>query len=173
MRTLSLAALVGLAACSTLSVHTDYDPAAPFHNYRTYSWHDDAPVANQLLDRRIVAAVDKELTAKGLKRVDSGGDVFATYHGAVDKRMDISTVGYGYGGWYGPYGGVSSTHTSVNEIPTGTLIVDLVDAKSNQMVWRGTAEDDLRSSSSPEQAQQRVDDAVKEMFHKFPPGKNG
>ena len=172
MRITLVTAALGLVACSSLQVHTDYDPAAQFHNFRTYSWKVTAPLENQLMSQRIVAAVDQQLQSRGMQRVDSGGDVFATYHGSVNNRLDIQSFGYGYGGWYGGWGGASRT-TTVNEIPVGTLVVDLVDTKKNQMVWRGTATDDLRASSSPQDAQRRIDDAVKAMFHKFPPQTTG
>lgn len=167
MRTALVTAAIGLVACSTLQVHTDYDPNAQFHNYKTYSWKITAPLDNQLLSQRIVAAVDQQLQSRGMQKVDSGGDLFATYHGSVNNRLDIQSFGYGYGGWYGGWGAGTRT-TTVNEIPVGTLVIDLVDTKQNQMVWRGTASDELRASSSPQESQRRIDDVVNAMFHTFP-----
>jgi hypothetical protein len=167
---LTLAALA-IVACSSLQVHQDWDPAANFNNFRTYQWKDATPVKNQLLDQRIVQAVNQQLAAKGLKQVDSGADLFVTYHGSVSEQLNYQTTGYGYGmgGWYGPgYGGVGVSNTTVQQIPIGTLVIDLVDVKTNQMVWRSTASDDLRQSDNPQQAQSRIDNAVKAMFSRWP-----
>jgi hypothetical protein len=154
-----------------LQAHSDWDPAANFAGFHTYMWKDATPLKDQLLDQRIVQAVDQQMAAKGLKRVDSGADLFITYHGSVSEELNMTTTGYGYGmgGWYGPgYGGVGVQNTTVQKIPVGTLVVDIVDTKTNQMVWRSTATDDLRPSDNPQQAQQRVDYAVKAMFSKWP-----
>src|SRR5215472_16351830 len=107
------------AACSSLQVHSDWDPAANFNGFRTYMWKDATPLKNQLLDQRIVQAVNQQLTAKGLKQVDSGADLFVTYHGSVSEQLNYQTTGYGYGmgGWYGPgFGGVGVQNTTVQQI---------------------------------------------------------
>ncbi len=162
---------LSIAACSTLQTHSDWDPAANFSTFHTYQWKDATPLKNQLLDQRIVQSINQQLAAKGLRQVDSGGDLFVTYHGSVSEQLNMTTTGYGYGmgGWYGPgYGGVGVQNTTVQQIPIGTLVVDLVDVKTNQMVWRSTASDDLKQSDNPQQAQDRVDNAVKAMFSRWP-----
>ncbi len=162
---------LAIAACSTLQTHADWDPAANFSTFHTYQWKDATPLKNQLLDQRIVQSINQQLAAKGLRQVDSGGDLFVTYHGSVSEQLNMTTTGYGYGmgGWYGPgFGGVGVQNTTVQQIPIGTLVVDLVDVKTNQMVWRSTASDDLKQSDNPQQAQDRVDNAVKAMFSRWP-----
>ncbi len=153
--------------CTTLQTHDDYDPSANFGAYHTYVWKNTTPAQNPLVDQRIVTAVDEQLAAKGLRKADSGAsDLFVTYHAAVNQRLNVQSFGYGYGA---PYGGSWSSTKTVTEIPEGTLIVDLVDIKKNNLVWRGTAQDELRQSDSPEQAQKRVSSAVQTMFAKYPP----
>ena len=162
---------LGVVACSSLQTHSDWDPAANFGSFRTYMWKNQTPLKNQLLDQRIVQAINQQMAAKGLKQVDSGADIFVTYHGSVSEQLNMTTtsMGYGWGGWYGPgYGAGGVQNTTVQQIPVGTLVVDLVDIKTNQMVWRSTATDDLRQSDNPQQAQQRVDNAVKAMFSRWP-----
>jgi hypothetical protein len=69
----------------------------------------------------------------------------------------------------GPWGGVSGvsagpTHTTTREVQTkkGTLIVDIVDAKEKQLVWRGTSSGILISDSQ-EKTEKAVGKAIQEM----------
>ena len=59
--------------------------------------------------------------------------------------------------------------TTVTNIPTGTLIIDLVDAASNELVWRGTAKDNISTNATPEERQQKANEVCTQMFAKFPP----
>ena len=81
----------------------------------------------------------------------------------------MNTTGYGYGGWGGwRYGGGMQT-TTVTEIPTGTLVIDLVDGKSNTAVWRGIAKDQISTSATPEERNQKVNEVFAKLFENFPP----
>ena len=82
----------------------DYDKTADFAAFKTYALKDGTKVGQQLIDDRIVAAIEQELAAKGLTKADANPDVFVVYHVAFDKQKDISTYSSGYGGGYGAYG---------------------------------------------------------------------
>ena len=124
-------------------------------------------------DRRILEAVDAQLQAKGLRRVDSGGDLVFTYHGSADTPIDISSYGYSYGeGWewgsiYGPKPAPGASRRLVTNVSPGTLVVDLVDANENELVWRGMAADVL--TGNPREEDRRIADAVSKMFTNYPP----
>ena len=97
---------------------------------------DGTKVGQQLIDDRIVAAIDTELGAKGLTKATANPDVFVIYHVAFDKQKDISTYSSGYGGGYGPtamgWGGGwagGTTTTQVRDILIGTMVIDVADAK--------------------------------------------
>ena len=49
----------------------DYDKTANFAGYKTYALKDGTKVGNPLIDDRIVAAIESELAAKGLKKSDA------------------------------------------------------------------------------------------------------
>ena len=66
---------LALAACSTLSVYTDYNPNAQFASYRTYSWRTTPEQVSPLMAQRIVDAVNMQLRAKGWTEVATDGDV--------------------------------------------------------------------------------------------------
>jgi hypothetical protein len=74
--------------------------------------------------------------------------------------------GYGWRGWGGAGMGTATTTTS--EYTVGTLVVDIFDAKSKQLVFRGTASDEL--SNKPEKNQKKLAKASDKMFKDFPPG---
>jgi hypothetical protein len=174
--------LIGLAVgCTSFSVNQDYDSDADFAAYKTYAWLQqpttavgDAKAAQQtntLLDKRIRTAVNAELTAKGMTLLDSDdANLFVAYHTGIQDKVNVTDWGYsyprGYGGWYG--GGSNIDVTSYQE---GTIIVDLIDTSSKQLVWRGTASGALSSNPSPEQIEKNLADIMKKMFKEYPPKK--
>ena len=166
---LSLAALVVVSGCgSSMTVNTDYDQAANFSALKTYTWREGTKLPNPLMEQRVVAAVDAQLTAKGLQRVDSGGDLTVTYHAAADESMDIQT--FSTGSAYGCWGGcMSNTSTTVRPVTIGTLIVDLVETSSNKMVWRGSGSDTV--TGDPQEGERKINEAITRMFQNFPPKK--
>ena len=101
--TLALAMVLTPALAMAQKVSYDYDKTATFAG-KTYALKDGTKVGQQLIDDRIVAAIDTELAAKGLTTTESNPDMFVVYHVAFDKQKDISTYSSGYGGGYGPYG---------------------------------------------------------------------
>ena len=175
---LALVSAAGWIACSGIRVTTDYDPNADFSDVRSYAWLDessgvegDRPDVASLLDRRVRAAVEAEFQRKGIQRVDrSAAKVLVTYHLGVESKLDVDTINTGYGyGPYGRYGGISST-TTVREYQEGTLLIDVVEPSSKQLVWRGAGQARIREYSKPEEREQRINQAVKEILEKFPPG---
>src|SRR4051794_25969055 len=94
---------------SSMKVATDYDKAANFAPLKTYSWRNGTPLHNPLMSQRVVDAIDAQLKAKGLTRVDSGGDMSVTYHAASDKQMDVQS--FSSGSSYSCWGGCSTSTT--------------------------------------------------------------
>ena len=100
------------------------------------------------------------------------------YHVAFDKEKDISTYSSGYGGGYGPYGwgwgggwsgGMATTTTQVRDILVGTLVIDLADAKKNQLAWRGMGVKEVNTTASPEKRDKSINEAVQKIFKNYPP----
>jgi Domain of unknown function (DUF4136) len=172
-----------LAACaSSPIVYNDYDPAAQFGNYRTYSWSEKAEQAPPLVARRIVDAVDAQLRTKGWTSVPSGGDVVLAAHVASRQEYDLDTFysdpfwgGWGwYGGGWGGWGhhgwgvGAGWDTTRVRSYTVGTLVLDMFDAKTQQAIWRGTAEGSV--PRDPKKLTEKIHVGVTKMFADFPPG---
>lgn len=173
----AIAALMLPALAFAQKTSYDYDKTANFDSYRTYALKDGTKVGQELIDNRIVAALETELAAKGMTKSENP-DVFVVYHVAFDKEKDISTFSSGYGGGYGPYGwgwgggwAGGTTSTQVRDILIGTLVVDMADAKKNQVVWRGMGVKEVNTQAKPEKRDKSIANAMKKIFKNYPPKK--
>ena len=166
-----------MGACSSMKIHTDYDPSADLASLQSYAWlpdprppTGDPRLDSSLLDARVRSAVDSQLAARGHSETfPYEADFLVAYHIALETKLDVDTIhhgyGYGRGRWYG--GGTSSTR--VREYEQGTLLLDFVDPKTRQLLWRGSASARIRPGNSPEESQKRTDEAVAAMLELFPP----
>ena len=172
-----VAVVVAPALLLAQKVSYDYNKAATFASYKTYQQKDGTKVGQPLIDDRIVAAIDTELAGKGFTKATANPDVFVIYHVAFDKQKDISTYSSGYGGGYGPYGygwgggwAGGTTTTQVRDILVGTLVIDIADAKKNEMAWRGIAtKEGIDVQTKPEKRDQNITKAVQKIFKNYPP----
>jgi hypothetical protein len=148
-------------------VETDYDHAANFSQYHTYSW-GRVHATDPLFEDRIRASVNRALQAKGWQEVPSGGDATVTAIAGRKDKAEYTTFYDGFGPGWGWHGwGPQMATTSVDNIPIGTLVVDIYDSSSHHLVWRGMAHDQL--SDKPEKNTEKLDKAVDKLFDKFPP----
>ena len=149
-------------------VQTDFDHHANFSQYKTYSWQEIKP-ANSLWDARIKNAVDAQLTAKGWTQVASGGEVSVVAIKTTQTERTLQTFYDGFGGgwrWRG-FGGMGQATTTEQDYKEGTLVVDLYDANTKQLIWRGSAEDTLSDKAAKNE--KNLDKGVAKMFKAFPP----
>ncbi len=149
-------------------VDVDFDETIDFARYKTYAWRAGTPTKDSLMQKRIENAVEGQLEAKGFIKKEGAPDLYViTYaSGKTEQVVNVNNVGYagyGWGGWnrWGP------TTVNVYDIKTGTLMVDLVDAGSNELVWRGVATKTL--SENPQKIAKLINKVVAKMFKKFPP----
>jgi hypothetical protein len=178
----ALVAACMLAACSTVTVTTDYDHSAPFGKYKTYAL---APAAHgQTLSPTSEAALRDalrtELAARGISEITSGKpDLAIVRHVFLEHKVSVQQYtdwgygyGYGYGGgWpygYGSYGmwaGAPRTYTDVNNYTEGTMILDVVDMHTKKLVFRGTG---TAVVGGPESNAGKIREAVKKMVAALP-----
>lgn len=166
--------LLTAVGCSPIQVGVDYDPEADFSGLLSYDWAalsegaHDPRVDNDLLKSRLQAAVNTELATKGFVLSGDAPDFVIGYHAAIEQRIDVREVvtrRYGYrGGWY------DDVATHVREYDEGTLILDIVEAERNQLVWRGTAKGEVDLFAKPEEKAARIQEAVQKLLADFPPG---
>jgi len=156
---------------SAQQVKTDYDHSANFGQYKTYSW-EQIKTQDPLLVDRIKSAVNAALSAKGWNQVDSGGDISIVAMEITKNQQTLNTYYDGMGGGWGwrrfGGGGFGEATTTTETYKVGTLVVDLFDAKTKELVWRGNASDTLSNNSNKNI--QNLDKDVEKMFKKFPPG---
>jgi len=174
MKTRTIPASVGIVllfatASFAQQVKTDYDRAADFNQYKTYSW-EKVQTQDSLWVDRIKEAVNAVLAAKGWTPVISGGDVAIVAMDMTKDRQTINTFYDGFGGgWrWGGFGGLGEATTDVEHYKVGTLVVDLFDTKTKKLIWRGSASDTLSDKS--DKNIKNLDKGVQKMFDHFPPG---
>lgn len=161
-----------------MQVGADYVPEAVelCRGYKTYEWlppsdQIDERIRSPFLQRRIQGSVDKELEGRGYQRLASGQPDFKlSYYVGVEGKLDIGTVNtyYGYS-WYGPSGMVMYSSGRTRQYDEGTLVLDVVDAASGDLVWRGIAQTKLTTSLDPNVRQAQIDEAVQKILSRFPP----
>jgi hypothetical protein len=175
---LLLVALLTASGCgSSISVNHDFDVNAPFVDYKTYNWIEKPATApgdpktavqsNDLLDKRIKNAINDALAGKGIIPNTTAPDVLIVYHVNVQDKVQVTDWGYRYSDYYWGWGG---REVDVYNYKEGTLIIDLIDAKTNNMVWRGAGQKALESGNrTPEQIDASVRKVVGAILEKYPP----
>ena len=167
---LGMMSLFAIAAPAQ-QVKTDYDRSANFGQYKTYSW-EHVKTKDPLDIDRIKGAVNAALAAKGWTQVDSGGDVSIVAMEITRNQQTLNTFYDGFGGGWGwrrfGGGGFGEATTTTDTYKVGTLVVDLYDAKTKQLLWRGSSSDTLSNNSNKNI--KNLDKGVEKMFKKFPPG---
>ena len=176
MKKFALAAALALACAPAFAqdVKTDYDKSANFAVIKTFDVKLGTSWNNEISEKRVLEEFVEALSAKGWTKVDANPDALVVLHGATEKQKSLNTFysgggmygGYGYRGWGGMGMGTATTTTS--EYLVGTLVVDIFDAKSKALMFRGTASDEL--SDKPDKNKKKLDKAANKMFKDFPPG---
>ena len=171
----SLAALALAGCAAQVAVNADYDRSANFAALHTYAWRPGAQQGvgdprfdSTLLDKRVRAAVDRALTAKGYQQAAPGtsGDFLVGYHAVVRQKTSFQTVNRWYG-YRGVRGGWPQTY--VQSYDEGMLLIDVVDPASMDLLWRGTGTGAVDPQATPEKRERRINEAVDAILAKFPP----
>lgn len=162
----------GCAARMTVSSHQD-DRLNP-SRYRTFGWGpaDALPTGDPRLDGspffkdHVQGAVERGLAAKGFE-FDSAGtpELLIHYHAAVTTRIDVDRLDAGYGYWPG-----GDCPPPAIRFEAGTLVLDIIDARTKTLIWRGWAQNRLPDMlDDPDRMAQTIEEAVKRMLYLFPP----
>jgi len=166
-----------LNGCAS-TVMTDYDSAAVFGNYGSWSF---APAAQNGADSggymsldgsRITNAIEREMKREALRKVDTGeADLFVTWQVVTEERLQRAPgFGLGLGFGTGNFGWGLSTAPPIEKVEEGKLVVELVDTDTRQVVWRASSRRYLNDDQSAESRRELIDNIVADMFQKYPPG---
>jgi hypothetical protein len=171
------------AGCTSITVKHDFDLDANFINYSTFDWMaqpkeritdiSQAYAQNPLLEKRVKNAVDQELVAKGLQKQLHDPDFLIAYHTGVEDRLNVHSWGYSYG--RGPHrvSYYGDRDVSVMYYKEGTLIIDFIDFKTKQLIWRGWAVGVVNDigivGESPKKINEKINSVVKKILDKYPP----
>jgi hypothetical protein len=150
--------------------NVDWDRGEDFSQFHTYAWQKSPHPAKGLWDQRIVEGVDKQLQAKGLKKVESDPDVWVVYSNSIRDQKQVVGTGYNMGpawGWGYGWGGPSTTTYNTYVTREGTLVVELADAKTHQLLWRGSATSTISDKS--DKNIKTLNNALNKLFKDYPP----
>jgi hypothetical protein len=164
---------------------TDFDRSANFGSYRTFAWGKsevkvENPVySSDLIKKNIRTTVEKEFSKRGIRMDKKDPDFLVSYQTYTEKKQERNGGGYyGYGypyfpmrygfgwgwGWGFPYGGwgYPPRERSYTE---GTLIIDITDKETNELVWRGTVKGNVDNIG---ELQKQIAKGVKAIMKKYP-----
>ena len=177
MRRFALAAALSFVGATVFAqdVKTDFDRSADFGKYKTFAVKIGTSWNNQISEKRVTEEIAQTLTEKGWtqgRRQPRRPRPAPRRHREAEEPQhlllrDGRLRGYGYRGW-GGMGGMGTATTTTSEYTVGTLVVDIFDAKSKALVFRGTASDEI--SDKAEKNVKKVEKASDKMFKDFPPG---
>jgi hypothetical protein len=169
---LPLLLLVVLTSCSsTIKVNYDYDKKATFEQYKTFAFHQKG--VNQLkisdLDkRRILGAIEEQMLAKGFAKNENPDlliNVFTEERETVDVTSFNNNWGWGWGWGWNPYWG--GNFTSIDRYVEGTLFIDFIDSRNNQLIWQGIGSGALTQKTN--EKDQLIKDFVSKILAQYPP----
>jgi len=156
------------SAAFAQKTNIDWDRGANFSQYHTYAWQKSPHPAKGFWDQRIIDAVDKQLTDKGLTKVDSNPDMWVVYSNSIHDQKETIANGMGYPPMWG-WGYWGPTQTVYNTYVTklGTLVVELSDPKDKMLLWRGSVTNTITDNSNKNI--KNLDNAVAKLFKGYPP----
>lgn len=186
MKNINLMALLLLSAvlftsCRSVDVVADYDRQVNFDSYKSYAFYktgiDQAQVSD-LDKRRILKAIEYEMSQRGFQK-SKDPDILVSIFTDEKERVNVYQNypwGWGWGGWgpywggyWGGYWGPGYWGPAVSSYTEGALYIDLIDAKSKQLVWQGKGVGSLSRYKDVEKKERRIREFVYEIMRKYPP----
>jgi hypothetical protein len=174
---LALPAILMVSCKPTLKVSADYDRSANFSQYKTFSLYYLVTSRNvsELNEQRIWKSLRAEMIKKGYKENDKNPDLVVNALSVVKNRKSVSANSsiHGFGGPY-PYrywggGSVSGTTSfQANKYKEGTLVIEVVDARKDRLVWQGTGNAEFEKQ--PKDPDLAISNAVNKILSSFPQG---
>ena len=162
--------VLALLACNLAvaqDVSTNSMPGTDFSKYHTYKWVpiEGAVQPNQIVDAQIKQSVDAQLATKGLTKTDGEkADLLVGYQVSISQEKQWNAYGTGGVRWGG---GMATAQQST--ISTGTLVLDMYDPSTKQLVWSGRVSKTLDPSANQGKKQKNLDKAMDKLLKNYPP----
>ena len=166
LKFLSLIILITLSSCSSVMVNADYDKKVSFTNYKSYAYLKsgiDKAEISDLDKKRILNSIDEVMQSKGFSKSENP-DVLISIFTKERERVDVYQ-NYGFGWGWNPYWGMG--YSNVTTTPEGTLFIDIIDAKSKELVWQGEGSGYLTKNTEKKDA--RIKEFVSKILEQYPP----
>jgi hypothetical protein len=164
--------LAGCASSIAVSSHVARD--LDFSRYRSFDWGpaDALPTGDPRLDRdpfftdRLQGAVERHLADRGIALSRSEApDLLIHYHANIRERLDVDGIDHAHG-----YCDPANCPPTTTTYEAGTLVLDVVDARTNRLVWRGWAQHSVEDMlHDPDRMTRTIDRAVTAMLKRLPP----
>jgi hypothetical protein len=174
MTTLAAAAVLAVAgSASAQKVDTESLPGFDFSKIKTFNAKIATEWGNPIGEQTVLQNIQSGIEEKGgwQPAPEGQADAEVLIHGATQQKHDLNTFYSGMGGGWGWRGfggmGMATSTTTASTYTVGTLVVDIYDTKTKQLIWRGTASDEVKSKQ--EQREKQVSKASEKLFKKFPP----
>jgi hypothetical protein len=161
-----LAASVG-GAILAQDVTSNAMPGTDFAKYHSYKWVaiEGATVPNQIVDAQIKSSIESQLAAKGMTKTDGEqADLFIGYQISIDQQKQWNAYGTGGVRWAGGMATATSTVITI-----GTLVLDMYDPATKQLVWTGRATKTVDPGASQDKKQKNLDKAMEKLLKLYPP----
>jgi Domain of unknown function (DUF4136) len=163
---------LGAFSVCAQKVSVGADPGVDVTLYKTYAWSKDVTSTNPIVHEMVRSAVDAQLAAKGLRKVDSDPELTMVVFGSTESDIHVSNPSWS------PSLNSIATGVAVGSqswlVTKGTLVVDMLDTKTRNSVWRGQATQTLDRGPTGDRAkdaktvEKPIKNAVKKMFKQFP-----
>ena len=163
-----------LSGCATMRVSSHVERGLDFSQYRTFDWgpRDALPVGDPRLDKdpffrdQVEGAIEKQMAARGFERsaASETPDVRIHYHASINQRFDVREESYS-----GNCVDDDVCPARVIEYEAGTLVVDIVDERTDRLIWRGWAQDSVEGVlGNRDRLRRKIDEGVTRMFERLP-----
>jgi hypothetical protein len=157
-------------AAMAQTANVDYDHANNFTKYKSYTLQK-VHATDPAVEQAITIALDRDLASRYLHPDANNGDIIIAVVEATQDKQEYATFYDGLGGlgWQRGWGsgGFLDTSATLQDIPTGTLVLDMWDRKSQKLIWRGTLTEVLSGNAGKDG--QKMDKAVGQLITQFPP----
>lgn len=178
-----LVAVVCLSGCATKPyVATDYEASYNFAALKSFAVNSakQDTKENILISPFTLSHIHALVNTELGKRYQSVAetttpDFYVTYHVVMEEKLEPSTYDQMYGFGFRGYRYPSSMFYrppldgGVRVYNQGSLIIDMVDAKTQQPIWRGVSEKRLNKGLNPQKQREILTSAVLEVLAQFPP----